>query len=90
MRKHSNAAAIALAIAAGMPALGQQTEISARPGSGIVRTRDRDSYKRQPRSRSPEQIAKHEAKMKRRHLRWAHGIADNPCLSMAQKAAIFR
>lgn len=90
MRKHGHAAALALAIAAGMPALGQQTQIVARPGSGIVSTRDRDGYKRKPRSRTPEQIARHEAKMKRRHLRWACGIAYNPCLSMAQKATIFR
>lgn len=75
------AAAATLAVATGLPSLGQQTEIATKPGSGVVRMASR----RPPRpKRTPEQIAKHAAKLRRRYARWASGLARNPCLSREQ------
>lgn len=80
MKRTVNAAMLAAIL--GMPAgLGQQTEIATKPGSGVVRVAGR----RPPRpKRTPEQIAKHAAKLRRRYARWASGLAWNPCLSREQ------
>lgn len=89
------AAAGLIAAAAGMPPLGQQTQIETRPGSGVVRERDKprgfwgNKYKHVPRVLTPEQRAKHEAKMRRRFERWANGIINNPCLSLDARKAAF-
>lgn len=83
-----------LAMAAGMPPLGQQTRITERPGSGVVRERDKphgfwgNKRKHKPRVLTPEARAKHEAKMRRRYERWAAGVANNGCLSLEQRVAI--
>lgn len=75
------AASMIMAFAAGMPALGQQTQIAVRPGSGVVRTRDR-GYRHTPRVLDEAARAKHAAKMQRRYLRWAWGEKFNPCISV--------
>ena len=57
-----------MAMAAGMPDLGQQREIATKPGSGVVRKRDRpqgfwgNKPKRTPRVLTDAQRAKHTAK----------------------------
>lgn len=79
---HMVAAAL-LALASSMPPLGQQTQIATRPGSGVVRKRERN-FRHVPRQRTPEQIAKHKAKLHRRFERWIDGLAFNPCVSAAQ------
>jgi hypothetical protein len=83
MRRNSSLVATALmtALAQGIPALGQQTSIVTRPGSGITRTSG--GHKSKP-ERTPEQIARHAAKLRRRYLNWTCGIWDNPCLSRDQ------
>lgn len=79
-----------LAAMSAMPAgLGQQQKLETRPGSAYVRTRDRHSFwggavERKPRTRTAEQIAKHEAKMYRRRQRWVRGLANNPCITVPQ------
>lgn len=71
-----------------MPAgLGQQQKLETRPGSAYVRTRDRHSFwggtvERKPRTRTPEQIAKHAAKLHGRRRRWVTGLAHNRCISV--------
>lgn len=84
------AAALSLAAMSSMPAgLGQQQTLATQPGSGYTRTRDRHSFwggtpERKPRARTPEQIAKHEAKLHRRRHRWVRGLAHNPCITVPQ------
>lgn len=88
------AAAGLLAAAAGLPPLGQQTQLNTRPGSGVVRERDKphglwgNKRKHKPRTLTPEARAKHEAKMQRRYERWVAGIAENPCISAERKAML--
>lgn len=79
---HAIAAAL-LAMTASMPPLGQQTQIAVRPGSGVVRTRDR-GHRHKPRVLDEVARAKHASKMQRRYNRWADGLIDNPCVSSAQ------
>jgi hypothetical protein len=80
----------ALSMSAGLPRLGQQTEIVARPGSGVVRERDKphgfwgNKRKHMPRVLTDAQRAKHTAKMRRRYERWARGIIKNPCLRLSR------
>lgn len=91
---HSVAQLIALAAMSSMPAgLGQQQTLATQPGSAYVRTRDRHSFwagpeVRKPRTRAPEQIAKHAAKLWRRRGRWIEGLANNPCISAPQYIAL--
>jgi hypothetical protein len=90
MRTNSlrNAAVAALmSVAAGMPALGQQTQIAVRPGSGLILTRDR-GYRHKPRELDPVARAKHAAKMRRRYARWFNGVCFNPCISARETARI--
>lgn len=59
------------------------------PGSALTRTNDRHSFwgeRDEPsrRTRTLEQIAKHEAKLLRRRRRWAVGLICNPCITKAQ------
>lgn len=77
------AASMIMAFAAGLPALGQQTQIAVRPGSGVVRTRDR-GYRHTPRVLDEAARAKYASKMQRRYNRWADGLIENPCVSSAQ------
>lgn len=77
-----------------MPAgLGQQQTLATKPGSAYTCTRDRHSFwggpeERKPRARTPEQIAKHEAKMSRRRHRWHMGLICNPCVSSERYSAL--
>lgn len=77
------AASMILAFAAGLPALGQQTQIAVRPGSGVVLTRDR-GYRHKPRVLDEAARARHAAKMQRRYVRWRDGLSMNPCVSREQ------
>lgn len=77
----------ALSMAAGMPALGQRTQIAVRPGSGLILTRDR-GYRHKPRELDPVARAKHAAKMRRRYARWFNGICFNPCISARETVRI--
>lgn len=77
------AAAGLMAFAVGLPALGQQTQIAVRPGSGVVRTRDR-GYRHKPRVLDEAARARHAAKMRRRYQRWVEGLSMNPCVSREQ------
>ncbi len=90
------AASAVLAVAAlAMPeGLGQQLRTSLRPGSGGVAKRDRptgfwgDPHLHVPRVLTPEQRAKHAAKLMRRYKRWDEGLLLNPCVSAAQYWAL--
>lgn len=66
-----------------MPPLGQQTQIAVRPGSGVVKTRDR-GYRHTPRLLNEAARSKHAAKMKRRYVRWDRGLRCNPCVTHEQ------
>ncbi len=57
------------------------------PGSALTRTNDRHSFwgeRDEPsrRTRTPEQIAKHAAKLHGRRRRWVTGLAHNRCISV--------
>ncbi len=57
------------------------------PGGAFTRTNDRHSFwggtvERTPSTRTPEQIAKHEAKLIGRRRRWVTGLAHNRCISV--------
>lgn len=43
---------------------------------------------RKPRTRTPEQIAKHAAKLHGRRRRWVTGLAHNRCISVPKFLAI--
>lgn len=85
------AAAGLIAAASALPPLGQQTKIVERPGSGVVRERDKphgfwgNKRKHKPRVLTDAQRAKHTAKMLRRYERWLSGIVNNPCIDRAVK-----
>jgi hypothetical protein len=81
------AAAGILAVVAALPPLGQQAQIATRPGSGVVRKRERN-FRHVLRQRTPEQIAKHKAKLARRFERWIDGLVFNPCVSAAQMSKL--
>ena len=66
----------------------QQTQIAVRPGSGVVRTRER-GYRHTPRVLDEAARAKHAAKMQRRYNRWADGLIENPCVSREQFSRLF-
>lgn len=75
-------AAALMALTSAMPPLGHQTHIAVRPGSGVVKTRNRGS-RHTPRVRSEAARLKHAAKMRRRYYRWACGLLGNRCIDLA-------
>lgn len=93
IKSNSLAAAVMLAAMSAMPAgFGQQQKLTTQPGSAYVRTRDRHSFwggpeKRKPRARTPEQTAKHAAKLMRRRDRFVRGLVRNPCVTPAEYQA---